>query len=68
MAVWEDVRRRGARDWDAFARRAALEPRTLCMLGVLAFVGAFLGGACERWPDDRLRVALALCAVALISV
>jgi len=68
MTVWVDARRWGARDWDAFVRRALLEHRTLSMLGVLAFVGAFLAGACERWPDDRLRVALAYCAVALISL
>jgi hypothetical protein len=68
MTVWEDARRWDARDWDAFVRRALLDPRALCLLGVLGFVGAFLAGACERWPDDRLRVALALCAVGLISL
>ena len=68
MAVWEDIRGWGPRDWDAFLRRAALEPRTLCMLFVLGFAGAFLGGACGGWADDSLRVALALCAVALISL
>lgn len=68
MTVWEDVRRWGARDWDAFVRRALLEPRTLCVLGALGFAGALLAGACERWPDDLVRVALALSAVALISL
>lgn len=68
MTVWEDVRRWDARAWDAFVRRALLEPRTLGMLAVIAFAGAVLAGACDRWPDDRLRVALALCAVALISL
>lgn len=68
MAIWERIRHWDARDWDAFFRRAALEPRTFCMLFVLGFAGAFLGGACGGWTDDQLRVALALCAVALISL
>ena len=68
MAVWEDIRHWGARDWDAFLRRALLEPRTLCMLFVLGFVGALLGGACVLWSDDELRVALSVAAVALISL
>jgi hypothetical protein len=68
MTVWEDVRSWGARDWDAFLRRAALEPRTYCLLFALGFAGAFLGGACNGWSDENLRIALAMNAVAMISL
>lgn len=68
MAVWDNIRRWRARDWDSFLRRALLEPRTLCMLFVLGFVGALLGGACAGWSDDEMRVALAVAAVALLSL
>ena len=67
MGVWKEIWDWHARDWDAFFRRAALEPHTYCMLFVLVFVGALLGGACDGWTDDSLRVALAVCAVALVS-
>lgn len=68
MTVWEEVWRWRAQEWRAFLRRALLEPRTLCLLLALGLSVAFVTGACNRWSDDNVRVALALSAVALISL
>jgi len=66
--VWKQIMGWRAREWDAFLRRALLEPRTGCVLFVLGLASALLAGACNKWTEESMRVALSVCAVCLISL
>lgn len=66
MTLWEEIPAWGAREWEAFLARAALEPRTYCMCWVLCSVGLVLAGV--PMPDDALMCVLTLFALSAISL
>lgn len=65
MTLWSDLPTWGAREWEAFLTRAALEPRTYGLLFALGTVGAFLGGA--ALSPETTHCLLALYALAVLA-